>query len=208
MALSIIFMGTPEFSVPSLRSIIDSGHRVIRVYTQPPKKKSRGQKIHKSPIHLVADTEGIEVKYPNYLSDEDYNYFLKSKPDLVVVVAYGKLIPKKFLDIRNLLFINLHASLLPKWRGAAPIERALLNLDKETGVSIMKITHGLDEGPYMKQVKVKIEKKTNTGELKKKLSSLGAQAIIESLKNIYLKCDQFVNQDQSKSTYAKIILKS
>ena len=89
----------------------------------------------------------------------DYNYFLKSKPDLVVVVAYGKLIPKKFLDIRNLLFINLHASLLPKWRGAAPIERALLNLDKETGVSIMKITHGLDEGPYMKQVKVKIEKK-------------------------------------------------
>ena len=76
MALKIIFMGTPEFSVPSLKSIIDSGHRVIRVYTQPPKKKSRGQKIHKSPIHLVADTEGIEVKYPNYLSDEDYNYFL------------------------------------------------------------------------------------------------------------------------------------
>ena len=171
MALRIIFMGTPEFSVPSLRSIIDSGHRVIRVYTQPPKKKSRGQKIHKSPIHLVADTEGIEVKYPNYLSDEDYNYFLKSKPDLVVVVAYGKLIPKKFLDIRNLLFINLHASLLPKWRGAAPIERALLNLDKETGVSIMKITHGLDEGPYMKQVKVKIEKKTNSGELKKTVIS-------------------------------------
>ena len=97
MSLNIIFMGTPEFSVPSLKSIIDSGHRVIRVYTQPPKKKSRGQKIHKSPIHLVADTEGIEVKYPNYLSDEDYNYFLKSKPDLVVVVAYGKLIPKKFL---------------------------------------------------------------------------------------------------------------
>ena len=208
MSLNIIFMGTPEFSVPSLKSIIDSGHRVIRVYTQPPKKKSRGQKIHKSPIHLVADKEGIEVKYPNYLSDEDYNYFLKSKPDLVVVVAYGKLIPKKFLDIRNLLFINLHASLLPKWRGAAPIERALLNLDKETGVSIMKITHGLDEGPYMKQVKVKIEKKTNSGELKKKLSSLGAQAIIESLKTISLKGEQFVNQDESKSTYAKKILKS
>ena len=124
------------------------------------------------------------------------------------MVAYGKLIPKKILDIRNLLFINLHASLLPKWRGAAPIERALLNLDKETGVSIMKITHGLDEGPYMKQVKVKIEKKTNSGELKKKLSSLGAQAIIESLKTISLKGEQFVNQDRSKSTYAKKILKS
>ena len=207
MALKIIFMGTPEFSVPSLKSIIDSGNKIIRVYTQPPKKKSRGQKIHKSPIHLVAETEGIEVKHPNYLSDEDYDYFLKNKPDLVVVVAYGKLIPKKFLDIRNLLFINLHASLLPKWRGAAPIERALLNLDKETGVSIMKITYGLDEGPYMKQVKVKIDKKTNAGELKTKLSSIGAQAVIDSLKTISLKSARFVNQDVSKSTYAKKIEK-
>ena len=83
MALNIIFMGTPEFSVPSLKSIINSGHKVIRVYTQPPKKKSRGQKIHKSPVHLIADTEGIEVKYPNYLSDDDYNYFLKSNPLLL-----------------------------------------------------------------------------------------------------------------------------
>tara|TARA_Y100000768_G_scaffold332660_1_gene272380 strand:- start:2298 stop:3215 length:918 start_codon:yes stop_codon:yes gene_type:complete len=208
MALNIIFMGTPEFSVPSLKSIINSGHKIIRVYTQPPKKKSRGQKIHKSPVHLVADTAGIEVKYPNFLSDDDYNYFLRSKPDLVVVVAYGKLIPKKFLDLPNLLFINLHASLLPKWRGAAPIERALLNLDKETGVSIMKITHGLDEGPYMKQIKVKIDKKTNAGELTTKLSSLGAQAVIDSLKIIYLKNARFVSQDETKSTYAKKIEKS
>ena len=208
MSVKIIFMGTPSFSVPSLRKLISSKYKILKVYTQPPKKRSRGQQIQKSPVHLVADEAGIEVSCPNDLNnEEDYNFFKKSKVDLVIVVAYGKLIPEKFLKIPGILFINLHASLLPKWRGPAPIERSIQNNDKESGVSIMKITTKLDEGPFMDQVKIKIDKKTTAGSLKDQMSLIGADTLIDAVKQISSGNAKFIDQDHSKFTYAKKIEK-
>ncbi len=208
MSFQIIFMGTPEFAIDTLDSIIKEGHKVIRVYTQPPNKKQRGQKVLKSPVHLAAERLKLDIKTPNNLSDnEDFLFFKNSKIDIVVVAAYGKIIPEKFLRLPKITYLNLHASLLPKWRGAAPIERSILNLDCETGVSIMKIITKLDEGPFMIQKKVTIEKDTTKGELEKKLSLIGADAIIEALKIIAHGNVKFTEQDHSKSSYAKKIEK-
>ena len=129
------------------------------------------------------------------------------RPDVVIAVAYGKLIPEKILNIPKILFLNVHASLLPKWRGAAPIERSILNQDKETGVSIMKIVSELDAGPYLKQVKIKIKKDSQYGDIYKQLSQVGADALIASLKIIESGKANFINQDHKVSTYAKKIQK-
>ena len=209
MSVKIIFMGTPEFAVPSLKALSESKYEIISVYTQPPKKNQRGQKIKKSPIHLAAERLNIDVRTPIQLDTrEEYDFFHKKKPNLVVVVAYGNLIPEKLLKIPKLLFINLHASLLPRWRGAAPVERAILNQDKETGVSIMKIVKGLDAGPYMRQVKVPINHTISAGELKNTLSEIGSKAILESIDLILKGEEKFIEQISSNSTYAKKIEKS
>ncbi len=209
MSLQIIFMGTPEFSINTFNSIIKSGHKVLRVYTQPPKKKLRGQKILKSPIHLIANKHNIDVKTPNNLDNEsDYTFFSNTKIDLVVVVAYGKIIPEKYFRIPNLMFLNLHASLLPKWRGAAPIQRSILSHDSETGISIMKLISKLDEGPVMKQTKLQIQNNISAGELSNKLSIIGAKALVESLDLISQGKAIFKEQDNLKSSYAKKINKS
>ena len=202
-------MGTPEFAVPSLKGLFESKHEIISVYTQPPKKNQRGQKIKKSPIHLTAERLNIKVRTPTDLdTKEEYDFFYKKKPNLVVVVAYGNLIPEKLLKIPKLLFLNLHASLLPKWRGAAPVERAVLNQDNETGVSIMKIVKELDAGPYMKQVKVPINQEISAGELKKDLSKIGSEIILDSIDLILRGEEKFIDQISSNSTYAKKINKS
>ena len=209
MSVKIIFMGTPEFAVPSLKVLSESKHEIISVYTQPPKKNQRGQKIKKSPIHLTAEKLNIDVRTPIDLDTrEEHDFFIKKKPNLVVVVAYGNLIPEKLLKIPNILFINLHASLLPKWRGAAPVERSILNQDKETGVSIMKIVKELDAGPYMQQVKVPINQETSAGELKSNLSKIGSKMILESIALISKGEEKFIDQISSNSTYAKKIKKS
>ena len=209
MSLQIIFMGTPEFSINTLKLLIDNGHEILRVYTQPPKKKQRGHKIIKTPLHIVAEELKIDVKTSNNLdNEEDYSFFKDRKIDYVVVVAYGNIIPERFLKIPKLVFLNLHASLLPKWRGAAPIERSILSHEKETGISIMKIVPGLDEGPYMMQEKFMINKNMSTGELKKNLSLIGAKAMVRSIKLISEGKAVFVEQDHSKSSYAKKIKKS
>ena len=209
MSIKIIFMGTPEFAIPSLKVLSESKHEIISVYTQPPKKNQRGQKIKKSPIHLIAERFNIDVRTPIDLDTrEEHDFFRKKKPDLVVVVAYGNLIPEKLLKIPNILFINLHASLLPKWRGAAPVERAILNQDKETGVSIMKIVKELDAGPYMRQVKVPINHKISAGELKSNLSEIGSKIILESIDLILRGEEKFIEQISSNSSYAKKIDKS
>ena len=201
-------MGTPEFAINTLDKLIKEGHKVIRVYTQPPNKKQRGQKILKSPVHYAAEKLKLNIKTPNNLNDdEDFLFFKNSKIDIVVVAAYGKIIPEKFLRLPKIIYLNLHASLLPKWRGAAPIERSILNLDNETGVSIMKIVAKLDEGPFMIQKKITIEKNTTKGELEQKLSFIGANAIIEALKIIANGDVKFIEQDHSKSSYAKKIEK-
>ncbi len=208
MSLKIIFMGTPEFAVPVLKSINKSKHNLLAVYTQPPKKKLRGQKIIASPIQVCAEELNIPVRSPDNLnSDIEYNFLTKLKPNIVIVVAYGKMIPKKFLDLPGIHFINIHASLLPKWRGAAPIQRAIMNMDKETGISIMKIENKLDAGPVMQYFKIKITNECNYESLSKKMSSLAALKIIDSLATLQKNNQKFISQDNSKATYAKKINK-
>ena len=207
MSLKIVFMGTPEFSIPSLKILKESEHKIVCVYTQPPKKKSRGQKILKTAVHIFSEKEGIKVNTNNLNNEKEYENFFKLNPDLVVVVAYGQIIPDIYLKNPDLIFLNLHASLLPKWRGAAPIERSILNKDRETGISIMKIEKKLDAGPFVKQVMVKINKETTSGELSKKLSILGAEALKDSIELISSKKVNFKKQNEKNATYAKKISK-
>ena len=201
-------MGTPEFSIPALETLVNSSHKIICVYTQPPKKKARGQKILKSPVHIFSEKEKIKVKTSKLSLENEYKEFIKLKPDLVVVVAYGQIIPELYLKISNLLFLNVHASLLPRWRGAAPIERAILNKDKTSGISIMKIEKELDKGPFLQQVEVDIKKDTTSEELKLKLSQLGAEALIETINLITLKKEVFTKQNEDHATYAPKIKKN
>ena len=209
MALKIIFMGTPDFSVSILKAIYRSEHKILQVYTQPPKKKNRGQKKNFSPVYDFCTVNKIDVKHPEKLDTDDV---LKSitelNPDLVVVVAYGKIIPSKLLKIKNLKFINVHASLLPKWRGAAPIQRSIMNLDKETGISIMKIIPRLDAGPVLVKSKIKILKDTNFENLSDELSKLGSKLILKSIDLIENKKDKYIDQDESQASYAKKVEKS
>ena len=207
MSLKILFMGTPEFSVPTLKAIYKTDNKILEVYTQPPKKKNRGQKIVNSPIHEYSKKLGIAVRNPNVFDDVEINHIEKLKPDLIIVVAYGKILPKKLLNLENILFINVHASLLPKWRGAAPIQRAIMNMDHETGVSIMKIVPELDAGPVLLQSKIKITKETNHKELSYKMSELGAKLILDTLKLIDSKKANFIEQNESEATHAKKIEK-
>ncbi len=201
-------MGTPEFSIPSLR-LLNSNYDILSVYTQPPKKKSRGQKMYKTPIHLEAENLNIPVRYPENLDSETEFKFIKdSKVNYVVVVAYGQIIPKKFLSIKNLIFLNIHASLLPRWRGAAPIQRSIMEMDKETGISIMKIVPKLDAGPYMIQQSVNINSNDNFLSLSKKLSEIGAKLIVKALSLIKEKKIFFTDQIEKHATYAKKISKS
>ena len=197
-------MGTPEFSIASLETINNSSHKIITVYTQPPKKKSRGQKIETSPVYKKAKKLNLKIRCPENLNNEtEYNFLKDNTPDVVVVVAYGQIIPKKILEIPNILFINLHASLLPRWRGAAPIQRAIQHKDKETGISIMKIVNELDAGPFLKQVKISIKHDTNFTDLSNSLSNLGAKVLLESLSQIESKNVKYIEQDHENATYAK-----
>tara|TARA_B100001248_G_scaffold167204_1_gene126501 strand:- start:2554 stop:3474 length:921 start_codon:yes stop_codon:yes gene_type:complete len=208
MALNIIFMGTPNFAVPILKKLKESQHNIVAVYTQPPKKKNRGQKINFTPIHIFSNQNKIKIRSPDKLdSEEEFQLIKKLNPDVVIVVAYGKMIPIKFLNIKNIKFINIHASLLPKWRGAAPIQRAIMNQDNETGISLMKITSELDAGPVMMKSKINISKKTNFEELSEKLSNLGAEIILKGLDLIEKDKANFVKQNDQEATYAKKINK-
>ena len=142
-------MGTPMFAVPILKSLYQNGYPISDVYTQPPQKSQRGQRINKSPIQGIAETLNLEFRTPKFLknNNEEFEYFKSINADLAVVVAYGQIIPKEFLNLTKKGFINIHASILPAWRGAAPIQRSIMNLDKETGITIMKIAEELDTGP-------------------------------------------------------------
>ena len=208
MALKIIFMGTPDFAVKILNSIIDSKHNVLAVYTQSPKKSNRGQKINISSVQDFSEKKQIKVRTPQKLDLEEKMFIQKLKPDVVIVVAYGKLIPPEILDIKNIKFINVHASLLPRWRGAAPIQRSIMEMDKETGISIMKIIPELDAGPYMIQEKIKIEKSDNFKSLSDKLAILGSSLTIKALDLIETNTFNFKEQDNAAATYAKKVDKN
>ena len=209
MLKKIVFMGTPDFSVPILKSLYQNGYPVNTVYCQPPKRSLRGQKYNKSPVHKMAELLCIEIRTPSTLKDnrEEYIFLKEFKPDLVIVVAYGQLIPKNYLNLSKHGFINIHASLLPKLRGAAPIQRAIMNLDEETGISIMKINEKLDSGPVMMQKKVNITREMNAEELNNQLSVISSKLILECIDKIEEGNAIFISQDEKKSTYAKKITK-
>jgi methionyl-tRNA formyltransferase len=206
MSLNIVFMGTPKFSVPPLDTLIKNKFNILTTYTQPPKRSKRGQKVNPSAIEEFCKKNKINFRNPLSLnSKEEFENFRKLSPDVVVVVAYGKIIPKIFLNIAKFGFINIHASLLPKWRGAAPIQRAIMNKDKKIGVSIMKIEEKLDSGPVLATKELVLDQNATHGEIEKKLSVMGANLLIESLKNIEDGKPKFVDQVQSEATYAKKI---
>ena len=202
-------MGTPMFAVPVLKALYQNGYPVSDVYTQPPQKSQRGQKINKSPIQGIAETLNLEFRTPNSLKDnvEEYEYFKKIEADIAIVVAYGQMIPKKYLNLTKKGFINIHASILPKWRGAAPIQRSIMNLDKETGVSIMKIAEDLDTGPVYKTYKINLDNNLNAKDVAEKLSSMAAEKILENIDDILKDNAKFIEQDHSKATYASKIKK-
>ena len=201
-------MGTPEFSVPILESLHQSNHKIIEVYTQPPTKKNRGQKVHFSPVHIFSKQNNIPVRHPIHINtNEELEHIEKLKADIVIVVAYGKILPRSLLNLKNLKFINIHASLLPKWRGSAPIHRAIMNSDRETGISIMKIIPKLDAGPVMMSSKIKIQKDANYEKLSKQLSKMGSELIITSLKLLENKKEKFIEQNEKDATYAKKVSK-
>tara|TARA_X000000368_G_scaffold414710_1_gene405055 strand:+ start:734 stop:1651 length:918 start_codon:yes stop_codon:yes gene_type:complete len=207
MQKKIVFMGTPEFSVQTLEVLFKSNYKVECVYTQPPKKSFRGQKVKASPIEIIAKKFNLNIRNPIKLDNKDYKYLKSIKPFIVIVVAYGQIIPKNFLELSEMGFLNIHASLLPKWRGAAPIQRSIMNQDEETGISFMKIEEGLDEGPYLKQIKIKIDNQTTSKVLSEKLSKIGAENILECLSLIENGEAKFIKQNASKATYAKKINK-
>ena len=203
-------MGTPIFSVPILKSLYQNGYPVSVVYTQPPNKSQRGQKLKNSPIHNISEILNLEVRTPLNLknNENEYNYLKNLNADLAIVVAYGQIIPEEFLNLTKYGFINIHASLLPKWRGAAPIQRSIMNLDKETGISFMKIVKKLDEGPVCKKLNIKISEKDNYETLSDKLSSLASENMLDIIDDIFEEKVLYEEQNHEKATYAKKILKS
>jgi len=209
MSLKIVFMGTPKFSVPTLQALIKNKFNILSVYTQPPTKSNRGQKINASPIEEFSKKNKLNFRNPKNLnSDEEFKVFKELSADLAVVVAYGQIIPKNFLNTKKFGFINIHASLLPKWRGAAPIQRAIMNGDTKTGVSIMKIEERLDSGPVLSVKELDLDQNVTYGEIEKKLSVIGAGLLIESLKKIENEKVKFIDQVHSEATYAEKINKT
>jgi methionyl-tRNA formyltransferase len=207
MSIKIIFMGTPEFSMPTLKALIDQNYEVLMVYTQSPKRSKRGQKINISSIQNFSEKKNIPFRCPETLNNSEYEFIRNLSADLGVVVAYGKLIPKNILETTKLGFLNIHASLLPKWRGAAPIQRSIMNGDKKTGISIMKIQEKLDNGPVMASRELELNSNSTYGDVEKKLSDVGANLLIECLKTIEKGNPKFIEQVHSEATYAKKISK-
>ena len=200
-------MGTPLFAVPILKSLYQNGYSISVVYTQPPQKSQRGQKINKSPIQGISETLNIDFRSPFTLknNDEEYDFIKKLNADLAIVVAYGQIIPKEYLNLTKKGFINIHGSILPKWRGAAPIQRSIMNLDNEIGISIMKIVEELDSGPVSNIYKIKLDHNNNAQEISEKLSLLAAEKILDNVDDILDDKVKFFNQDHSKATYAQKI---
>ena len=203
-------MGTPIFAVPILKSLYQNGYPLSVVYTQPPQKSQRGQKINKSLIQSLSETLNIKFRTPLSLKNnrEEYEYLKKLDADLGIVVAYGQIIPNEILNLTKKGFINIHASLLPKWRGAAPIQRSIINLDKQTGITIMKINNKLDSGPICNSYKIDISNNENAEIISNKLSLLGAEKILDNIDKILDDEIEFKEQNHADATYANKIEKS
>lgn len=209
MTLRVVFMGTPEFSAATLRAVADAGHEIVAVYSQPPRPAGRrGLELTKSPVHVLSEELGIDVRTPVSLKDEDEQAAFRAlEADVAVVVAYGLLLPKAILDGTRLGAFNGHASLLPRWRGAAPIQRAIMAGDAETGVMIMKMDEGLDTGPVALTGRVAIGPEMTAGELHDRLMSVGATLMVEALAALEAGTLALTPQPEDGATYAKKITK-
>jgi len=206
--MKIIFAGTPEFSVPALQSLITSEHTVVAVYTQPDRPAGRGKKMQASAIKQCALENTLAVEQPlNFKSNAAVEQLKSYQADLMVVVAYGLLLPSNVLTIPTYGCINIHASLLPRWRGAAPIQRSILAADKETGITMMQMDEGLDTGDMLSQIRCPINETDNAGTLHDKLSALGGKALSQLLPSIESQQLAPIKQDESLATYAKKLSK-
>ena len=201
--MNIIFAGTPQFSADHLKILLDSQHKVKCILTQPDRGSGRGKKVKPSPVKEMGLDNGIEILQPSSLKDESIIRSLESvEPDLMLVVAYGLLIPKKVLGIAEKGCINIHASILPRWRGAAPMEYSIYSGDEETGISYMRMTEGLDEGPVLEIHKCKSEEEDDLGILENKFVELSKKSLLNFLEKFEKGELKEIPQDNSKATFA------
>ena len=206
--IKIIFAGTPDFAIPSFQSLINENNfEILAVITQPDKKQGRKQILSPTPVKITAENYKIAVWQPEKIKEYEKE-IIKANPDLGVVIAYGQIIPQDILDIPRYGWINIHASLLPKYRGAACVQAAILAGDQETGITIMKIDKGLDTGPILKQTKIKINKEDTAETLSDKLAKLGAEIIVETLKNYISGKIKPKNQNNSEFSYVQTLSKA
>ncbi len=207
--LKVVFMGTPDFAVPSLKKLVESGYDVKLVVTQPDQPAGRGKKVTPPPVKVVAEELGIPVYQPEKVKENDElkKRLLEVEPDLIVVAAYGKILPEWLLNLPKYGTINVHASLLPKYRGASPIQWALLNGEEETGVTIMKVIPKLDAGDIISQKRVKIEKEDNAKTLHDKLAEVGAELLVKTLPLYVSGKLKPVPQNEEEATYCPQIKK-
>lgn len=204
--MRIIFMGTPDFAVPALKALHNSGHNVVCVYTAPPKPAKRGMQLMKSKVHQVAEELGLKIEIPASLKPlEEQGNFRNFNADVAVVAAYGLLLPKEILEGTKHGCINIHPSLLPRWRGAAPIQRAVMSGDKETGCCIMQMDIGLDTGDIILQENIPLPQNATSGQMHNILAELGAKLLLESLKRIENGTATKTTQSEEGVTYAKKI---
>lgn len=202
-ALRLIFMGTPDFAVPSLAALIEAGHEVVCVYSQPPRPAGRGQQVQTSPVHRFAEEHGIPVRTPKSLRNaEAQAEFAGLNADAAVVAAYGLILPQPILDAPRLGCVNVHGSLLPRWRGAAPIQRSILAGDCETGITIMKMDIGLDTGAMLSKQAVAITPATTASSLHDELAALGARMIAPALAGLAAGTLTATPQPEEGVTYA------
>ncbi len=207
--MNIVFMGTPDFAVPCLQKLLDAGYPVTGVFTQPDKPKGRGYKLVPPPVKELAVAHQIPVFQPTSLrNDESFEMIKNCAPDLIVVVAYGKILPKRVLELPRYGCINVHASLLPKYRGAGPIQWAILNGESETGITTMFMGEGLDTGDMLEQVKTPIGENETADELYTRLSKMGAETLLVTLQKLEADALLRTPQDDSLSCYAPILDKS
>ena len=207
MSLRTIFMGTPDFAVPTLSALLGHGHEIVACYSRAPAPAGRGMALRLSPVHQAAERFGIPVLTPSTLrTPEALDEFRSHQADVAIVVAYGMLLPKDILDVPPLGCLNLHASLLPRWRGAAPIQRAIMAGDPETGVAVMKMAEGLDTGPVGMVERLVIDPELNAGEAHEILSRLGADLMVRALAALGRGGLSFREQSTEGVTYARKIL--
>ena len=207
--MRVVFMGTPDFAVPVLEALTESKHEVVAVVTQPDKRKGRGKEMQYTPVKTAALNHGIEVYQPAKVKDEEFQNVLRAiNADVIVVVAFGQILPPSIIHMPKYGCINVHASLLPKYRGAAPIQWAVIDGEKETGITTMQMDEGLDTGDMMLKEVVPVDEKETGGSLHDKLAACGGKIILETLQRVEDGTVTYTKQDDSKSNYAKNIDKN